>query len=158
MKTFDQHLLRGLGQNYLWEKYPGEIAPLGAKIVDGMVAFMPAHTAAVGLTGCSTCGTPIQTGVGDLTPITKIAAPYQGPVAKTPVTTPPTFTPPATIPNLPGAPGGGGNGTSVTAPAPVLAPAQTAPSSTNTTLMIAGVAAVAVGLGGILWLAHSQGS
>jgi hypothetical protein len=67
MRAFDANLVRGLGQNYLWEKYPGEIAPLGAKVVDGMQAFAPAHTATVGLTGCAPCEAQAPQGVGAAT-------------------------------------------------------------------------------------------
>jgi len=48
----------GVGQNYLWDRYPGEVDPQ-----------TPAHTLSVGLAGaglgtCGTCGKPAQAGLG----------------------------------------------------------------------------------------------
>jgi hypothetical protein len=157
MRSFDANLLRqvGVGQNYLWEKYPGEIAPIGARVVDGMQAFMPAHTATVGLTGCAPCEAAegqAAIGVGLLTPAHGYTMPIVMPTlpAPAPVVSPVagnsggSLVPPGSIPSLP------------VATTPVAVPAPAPASSTNTLLLVGGIAAVALGLGGILWLAHSQ--
>jgi hypothetical protein len=133
MNVFDRNLI-GLGQNYLWEKYPGEIAPLGATVVDGMAAFQPAHTSTVGLghtglSGCPACERARGMGQTD------------------PTTTPPSTTGGAPLPTPPSA-------VDTTSSAPVSS--GTNSSSTNIPLLVTGIAAVALGLGGIAWLAHNR--
>jgi hypothetical protein len=175
-RTWPQQVVRtGVGQNYLWDRYPGEIEP-----------SEPAHTGVIGLAGCcGKCGKRgpcpphdpnygatephLRAGQGPLSDGERMYDPCAYGVGQVPAAGGvPVQAPGSSTINTPIAlvqtPSGAAPVSTAlpAAPAPVSAPAMTAPAPATTpaqpspAMLLAGFAAVGLGLAGIVYLVNAR--
>ena len=170
-------MTRGLGQNYLWEKYPGEVFPeipahttsvgfagrpatrpgfgqnyLWEKYPGEVFPEVPAHTTSVGFMGTpqgvGACG-PCVAGALTQPPgdLPDVQSAMAAAQASRPVVAPPS---------LPGVQTPVGAAWQRLRGCGQAADTTTPPTTASTTTLIVGLVALAAGIGGLGWLAHQS--